>query len=93
MPLSKTDVTKYAAEIYGERALDVLNKSIELIRQDRWSVALDEYRLLKPFAVTLFRECLRIVDSGKNGDMLKELKDSARSARLITRKRLEERKS
>ncbi|MDO9349614.1 MAG: nucleotidyltransferase domain-containing protein [Deltaproteobacteria bacterium] len=93
MPLSKADVTKYAGEIYGKKTSDVLNKCIELLRQDRWGVTVGEYRLLKPFAVTLFRECLRIVDSGKNGDMLKELKDSARSARLITRKRLEERKS
>lgn len=89
--LSKADVTKYAGEIYGIKTFDVLNRCIELLRQDRWRVTVEEYRLLKPFAVKIFRECLRIVDSGKNGDMLKELKDSARSARLITRKRLEER--
>ena len=92
MPLSKADVLKFADEIYGEKALDVLNKCIELIRQDRWGVTLDEYRLLKRFAVKLFRECLRIVDFRNNRDMFKELRDSARAARLIRRKRLEERK-
>jgi predicted nucleotidyltransferase len=91
-PLSKADVTKYAAEIYSEKALDVLNKSTEIIRQERWGVTLEEYRLLKPFAVKLFRECLRIMDLRNKKDMLEELKDSARAARLIKRKRLEERK-
>lgn len=90
-PLSKADVLRFAGEIYGKQGIDVLDKCVELLRKDRWRVTVEEYRLLKPFAVKLFRECLRIVDSGKNGDMLKELKDSARSARLITRKRLEER--
>ena len=91
MPLSKTDVTKYAGEIYGKKTSDVLNKCIELLRQDRWGVTVEEYRLLKPFAVKLFRECLRVVDLRNNRDMLKELRDSARAARLIKRKRLEER--
>ncbi len=89
--LSKADVTKYAGEIYGKKTFDVLNKCIELLRQDRWRVTVEEYRLLKPFAVKIFRECLRIVDLRNNRDMLKELRDSARAARLITRKRLEER--
>ncbi|MBS3918888.1 MAG: nucleotidyltransferase domain-containing protein [Deltaproteobacteria bacterium] len=89
--LSKADVTKYAGEIYGQKTSDVLNKCIELLRQDRWGVTVEEYRLLKPFAVKLFRECLRIVDLRNNGDMLKELRDSARAARLISRKRVEER--
>lgn len=89
--LSKADVTKYACEIYGKKTFDVLNKCIELLRRDRWGVTIEEYRLLKPFAVKLFRECLRIVDLRNNRDMLKELMDSARAARLITRKRLEER--
>jgi hypothetical protein len=52
---------------------------------------LEEHRLLKPFAVKLFRECLRVVDLRNNRDMLKELRDFARAARLITRKRVEER--
>jgi predicted nucleotidyltransferase len=89
--LSKADVTKYAGEIYGKKTFDVLNKCIELLRQDRWRVTVEEYRLLKPFAVKIFRECLRIVDLRNNRDMLKELRDSARTVRLINRKRLEER--
>lgn len=92
MPLSKADVLKFAGEISGKKAVDVLNKCIELIRQGRWGVTVDEYRLLKPFAVKLFRECLRIVNLRNNRDMFKELRDSARAARLIRRKRLEERK-
>lgn len=91
MPLSKADVLKYAGEIYGKKAVEILNKSIELIREERCGVTLDEYRLLKPFAVKLFRECLRIVDLRNNRDVIKELRDSARAARLIKRKRLEER--
>ena len=86
MPLSKAEVLKLAAEIYGEKTLDALNKSVELIRGDRWGVTLDEYRLLKPFAVKLFVECLRIVDARKNRDILKELRDSARAARLIAKR-------
>jgi predicted nucleotidyltransferase len=89
--LSKADVTKYAGEIYGKKTFDVLNKCIELLRQDRWRVTVEEYRLLKPFAVKIFRECLRIVDLRNNRDMLKELRDSAWAVRLINRKRLEER--
>jgi len=85
-PLSKADVLKFAYEIYGEETPEVLNKSIELIRQDRWGVTVEEYRLLKPFAVKLFRECLRIVDSRNNEDMLKELRDSARAGRLIAKR-------
>ena len=92
MPLSKANVLKYAGEIYGKKAVDALNKCIELVRQDRWVVTVEEYRLLKPFAVKLFRECLRIVDLRNNRDVIKELRDSARAARLIRRKRLEERK-
>lgn len=92
MPLSKADVLKFAGEIYGKKTFDVLNKCIEILRQERWYITVEEYRLLKPFAVKLFRECLRIVDLRNNGDMLKELRDSARAARLIKRTRLEERK-
>lgn len=92
MPLSKVHVRRYADEIYGKKAFDVLSKCIELLRQDRWGVTVEEYRLLKPFAVKLFRECLRIVDFRNNRELIKELRDSARSARLIKRKRLEERR-
>lgn len=92
MPLSKADVLRFATEIYGKKMLNALNKSIELIRQDRWGVTIDEYRLLKPFAVKLFRECLKVVDVRKNEGVIKELKDSARAARLINTRRPEERR-
>jgi len=83
MPLSKADVVRFAGEVYGKRAVGVLNKCVEILRNDRWGVTIDEYILLKPFAVELFRECLRIVDARNNGDMLKTLRDAAGTARLV----------
>jgi hypothetical protein len=43
-------------------------------------------------AVSSSRECVRIVDLKNNTEVIKELRDSARSARLIKRKHFEGRR-
>jgi hypothetical protein len=75
MPYSKKDVRKFAEKVYGRHITEILDNVFNIHRHGVFSITLDEYRLLKPFAVKLFREVLRIV--GLREDTLKILRKAA----------------
>lgn len=64
---------------HGQDVRPVLEKVFKLHRGDYLWITLDKYRLIKPLAVALWRETLRIV--GLKEDVLKRLKEDASISR------------
>ena len=75
MPFSKRDVQEFAEKVYGRHITEMLNKIFYIHRHEVFDITLDEYRVLKPFAVQLFREVLMV--AGIREDTLKILKSAA----------------
>ncbi len=79
MPLTKGDVVAYAKKAYGRQGEKAAQQVVSLMRDKRSSFCFDEFRLLKKFAVQLFKEILSIV--GFSVELREILVDAARIAR------------
>ncbi|MCF6187261.1 MAG: nucleotidyltransferase domain-containing protein [Desulfobulbaceae bacterium] len=79
MPLTKGDVVTYAKKAYGRQGEKAAKQVVSLMRDKRASFCFDEFRMLKKFAVQLFKEILSIVGFGV--ELREILVDAARVAR------------
>lgn len=79
IPLSKGDVVRYAKKAYGRRGEDVAKRVVTLMRDKRGAFCFDEFRILKRFAVQLFKEILAII--GINSEVREIIVDASRLAR------------
>jgi len=79
MPLTKGDVVAYAKKAYGRQGEKATQRVISLMRTKRSSFCFEEFRMLKKFAVQLFKEILSIV--GCSVELREILVDAARIAR------------
>jgi len=79
IPLTKADVVSYAKTAYGSQGEKVAEQVIQLMRSRRPTLCFVESRILKKFAVNLFREILGII--GFETDVRNIIKDAVRVAR------------
>ncbi len=79
VPLTKADVILYAKKAYGLQGENVAEQVVSLLRDKGSSFCFDEFRVLKRFAVRLFREILSII--GFNRDVRDIIVDASRLAR------------
>ncbi len=79
IPLTKGDVVTYAKMAYGSQGENVAKLVVSLMREKRSSFCFDEYKILKKFAVQLFKEILGIIGLGR--EVREIIADAARIAR------------
>jgi hypothetical protein len=79
VPLTKADVITYAKKAYGSQGENVVEQVVSLLRDEGSSFCFDEFRILKKFAVQLFREILGII--GLSRDVRDIIVDASRLTR------------
>jgi predicted nucleotidyltransferase len=84
LPLSKLEASAMAVETYGRTSWRPIILAMSIIRKERL-VYFREYRVLSPFARSLFRECLRICGP-RHPKVLEALKHNAEIYRAIRRR-------
>ncbi len=61
IPLTKGDVVTYAKMAYGSHGESVAEYVVSLMRDKQPSFCFDEFKMLKKFAIQLFKEILSII--------------------------------
>ncbi len=79
IPLTKADVIIHAKKAYGSQGENVAKQIVSLLRDKRTSFCFDEFKMLKKFAVQLFKEILNII--GITSEVREIIADASRIAR------------
>jgi predicted nucleotidyltransferase len=79
IPLTKAEVIIYAKKAYGSQGENVAKQVVSLMRDKQSSFCFDEFKMLKKFAVQLFKEILNVIGMKKNVRDI--IRDAARVAK------------
>lgn len=79
IPLTKGDVVTYAKMAYGSHGESVAEYVVSLMRDNQPSFCFDEFKMLKKFAIQLFKEILSIIGFSKKTRAI--IVDAARVAK------------
>ncbi|MDL1962228.1 MAG: nucleotidyltransferase domain-containing protein [Deltaproteobacteria bacterium] len=75
LPLCKPEAVAMALEVYGRDVCRPVALAMDVLRKDR-AITYQEFRVMFPFARSLFRECIRICGP-KNPEVIKALRLNA----------------
>ena len=85
LPLCKPEAVAMASEVYGRGACRPVALAMDVLRKER-AITYQEFRVMFPFARTLFRECIRICGP-KNPKVIKALRLNADMYKRLRRRK------